>query len=150
MLCESVGELDAFVKRVLSNVSYPKRHVQQAASAAKLIRWNYESMLQNIGGNLASFSTIVNAAQGASSKINASGLASIAGRIARAQGTAGENQALMASVQSALGEIGVIQTAELSPVLETVGRQAQLHKMVSEEVLASITRPAVSVDYSVL
>lgn len=47
MLCTSIGELDAYIEKVRSDVmSYPERYAARAASAAKLIRDNYKSMIQ--------------------------------------------------------------------------------------------------------
>lgn len=64
MLRTSIGELDAYIEKVRSDVSYPKRHADRAANAAKLIRDNSTALQQAISdeatrflGELASSST---------------------------------------------------------------------------------------------
>lgn len=54
MLRTSIHELDAYIEKVRSDASYPKRQAARAASAAKLLRDNYESMIQPVAA-LASF-----------------------------------------------------------------------------------------------
>lgn len=149
-LRESIDELNAYAERVLSDVSYPKRHAERAVNAAKLIRENYESMFQNLGGSLERFAAIANVTQGLSSKIDASGLASLATQMAGVQEAIGANQALMDSVRSISDTIGAVQTPGLTSALEAIGQQSQLQKLISEGSLAELARPAVSVDWPAL
>lgn len=69
MLRASIGELDAYIERARSDVNYPKRHAARAAGAAKLIWENYESILQNLGGNLGRIAAAANVARDFASQL---------------------------------------------------------------------------------
>lgn len=149
-LRESIDGLNAYAERVLSDVSYPKRHAERAMNAARLIRENYESMFQNLGGSLESFAEIASATQALSSKIDTSGLASLATQMAGVQEAIGANQALMDSVRSISSTAAAIQTPGLTSAFEAIGQQTQLQKLISDGALANLARPAVSVDWPAL
>lgn len=149
-LRESIDELDAYAERALSDVSYPKRHAERAVSAAKLIRENYESMFQNLGGSLERFTSIASAAQTLSSKIDTGSFASLVAQMAKVQEIVGSNQALMDSMRSVSDTINAIQTPCLTAALESAGQQSQLQKLISEGALADLAQPAVSTGLSTL
>lgn len=149
-LRESTNELNVYAERVLSDVCYPKRHAERAMNAARLIRENYESIFQNLGGSLERFAEIADMTQGLSSKIDATGLASLATQMAGAQEAIGANQALMDSVRSISSTVGAIQTPGLTSALDAIGQQTQLYELIGEGAFANLVRPAVSVDWPAL
>lgn len=107
MLRASIGELDAYVEKIRSDVSYPKQHAARAASAAKLIRENYESMFQNLGGSSEQFAAVAIAAQKAASLIDTSELASIVAQTAGIQEMIDKNRETWASVARVASSLGI-------------------------------------------
>ena len=55
MLRTSIGELDAYIEKVHSDASYPKRHADRAANAAKLLRDNSMALQQAISDEATRF-----------------------------------------------------------------------------------------------
>lgn len=147
MLRESIGELDAYVERILSDVNYPKRHADRAASAVKLIRENYESIFQNLGGSLERFAEIAGATQNMPSVIDTSGFASLATRMAEIQDAISANQALMESMQSISDKISAMQTPSYASTLASVAQQIQLPKLMNEGALTDLVEPIASTDW---
>lgn len=151
MLRTAIDELNAYVEKIRSDVSYPKRHAVRAVGAAKLIRENYESMFQNLGGSLAQFAAATNAVQKLSSQIDTSSLASLVAQTAGIQETINRNREMWESVARSMADnLNAVLTPELTSAIEAIGRQAQLQKPINEDTLASLDRPAVSVDWPAL
>lgn len=150
VLRESTDELDMYAELVLSDMRYLKRHAERAVSAAKLIRENYKSMLQNLGGSLERLTAITNVTQGLLSQIDISGLSSLATQMAGVREAIGANQTLKDSMLSISDTIGTIKTPGLTSALESIGQQAQLQKLINEEALADFTRSAVSANWPAL
>lgn len=150
MLRASIGELDAYVEKIRSDVSYPKQHAARAASAAKLIRENYESMFQNLGGSSEQFAALAIAAQKAASLIDTSELASIVAQTAGIQEMIDKNRETWASVARVASSLGIAQTPGLTSAIDAIGQQTQLQKLISDEAFANLARPAISIDFPAL
>lgn len=147
MLRAAINELDAYIDKVRSDVSYPKRHAVRAASAARLIWENYESMLQNLDG---SFSRFV-AAQNLWSQIGTNSLASLAAQTTGIQKIIDRNREMWESAaQSVTDKLSAIQTSGLTTAIEAIGQQTQLQKLLSEDTLANLIRPVISVNWTAL
>ena len=151
MLRTAINELDAYIDKVRSDVTYPKRHAVRAVSAARLIRENYESMLQNLGGNLAQFAAAADAAQKLSSQIDTGSLASLVAQTAGIQEEINKNREMWESVaRSMTDNLSAIQAPGLSSAIEAIGQQTQLQKLINEGSLANLTSPVTSVDWTAL
>lgn len=119
MLRTSIEELNAYIdEKVHSDVSYPKRHAAGAASAAKLIRDNYESIFEPFATIAAAQDLLDRELWEPFSKASES-IRSI-GKLSESIGSIG------------IGSIGKLQTP--SSVLENL----RLPKMISEWRLPSL------------
>lgn len=152
MLRTAINEIDAYIDKVRSDVTYPKRHAVRAASAAKRIRENYESMFQNLGGSLAQFAATANVAQKLSSQIDTGALASFAAQTAGIQEVINRNREMWESVaQSMTDKLGAIQAPGLTSAINTVNQQSQMQKLISDGTLSSLSSTALSnIDTSTL
>lgn len=149
MLRRSIDELDAYVDKVRSDVSYPKRHAARAVDAAKLIRENYESMFQNLSGSLEWVAAATSAARKLSSQIDTSSLAPLVAQTAGIQEAISKNQEMWASMAKSLSDrLGAVQNPGLTSAMEAIGQQTQLQKLMPNEALAGFASPAI--DFSAL
>lgn len=149
MLRASIDELDAYIEKVRSDMSYPKRHAVRAAGAAKLIWENYESILQNLGGSLGQIAAAANVVRDLSSQFDTSSFASFAAKAAGIQETVNKNRGMWESVTRSMSDqLKAVQTPGLTSAIEAINQQSQLQRLISNEAVSSFANAAAALDTS--
>ena len=150
MLRTSINELDTYADKVLADVNYPMLHAKRAADAAKLIKDNYESMLQSLGDSLERFSSLEHLVQNITSKIDTSVFESLATQMAGIQETLAGNQALMSSIRSLSETFSTPPIPEITSQLENTTQFSNMQKLLSDNTLSTFKDRISSVDSSML